>query len=339
MPLLSTDKLFRALKSGDLGGVFFLFGDDEFLKEETAARIVEAHLDPATRDFNLDQLRGSDLELEALASVLQTPPLMAEWRVVVVREAQALAGSPKTRAVIERLLDRPVPGLAVVLLAQLPERSKAQFYEVLKRKARSVEFAPLAAGDVPGWLMERAETWGIEMDPAAARAIAVAIGAEMGVLDRELAKLRDYIGERRRIEVEDVEAVVGEVPRQNRWEWFDMVGECEFARARAALPVLLEGKESGVGLVLGLGTQFLRLAIAAAGGERALQAELPQHQRWLAGRITKQARRWTPAALDAALDDLLRADRLLKSSSLAEDQILYELLLRLQTRAETARAA
>ncbi|HEX7118448.1 MAG TPA: DNA polymerase III subunit delta [Longimicrobiales bacterium] len=339
MPLLSPDRLLRAVEGGERGGIFFLFGDEEFLKEEVAARIVEAHLDLATRDFNLDQLRGTELDVERLASVIQTPPMMAEWRVVVVRDAQGLAASPRARAVVEALLERPAPGLALLLVAQLPERSRAKFYDVLKRGARSAEFARLSAGDVPGWLMARAEAESIVLEPEAARALAAAVGPEMGVLSRELAKLRDFVGERGRITTADVEAAVGSVPRQNRWEWFDLVGEAKFEQARAALPVLFDSGESGVGLVIGLGTQFLRLALVAAGGKQALEAELPPHQRWLAGRLAAQARRWSPEALDAALEDLLRADRLLKSASLGDEQVIAELLLRLQSRREALCAA
>src|SRR5690606_18818113 len=118
-----------------------------------------------------------------------------------------------------------------------------------------------------------------------------------------------------------------------------LVGEAKFERARAAIPVLFDTGESGVGLVIGLGTQFLRLALVAAGGKQALEAELPHHQRWLAGRLAGQARRWSRDALDAALDDLLRADRLLKSASLGDEQVIEELLLRLQSRREASCAA
>lgn len=339
MPLLSPERLLRALAGGERGGVFFLFGDEEYLKEEVAERIVEAHLDPATRDFNFDLLRGDELDVEAFASIVQTPPMMAEWRVVVVRDAQGLASSPRARAVVEEVLERQVPGLVLLLIAQLPERSRAKFYEELKKKARAVEFVRLSPGDVPGWLMERARADGIELEPEAAQALAAAVGPDMGILVRELAKLRDFVGERVRITRADVEAAVGSVPRQNRWEWFDLVGEGRFQAARASLPVLLDAGETGVGLVIGLATQFLRLAIAASGGQKALEAELPHHQRWLAGRLVAQARRWTPTALDGALEDLLRADRLLKSSSLGDEQVIEELLLRLQTRLEGAWAA
>ena len=127
MALTSPDKLTRALEAGKLGGVYFLFGEEEFLKEEAAAAITAAHLDPATRDFNYDQLRGADLEPETLASIANTPPMMAEWRVLVVREAQALAANARGRTAVESLIEKPIPGLALIFVATLPEKTKAEF--------------------------------------------------------------------------------------------------------------------------------------------------------------------------------------------------------------------
>lgn len=332
------DQLRKALSGGKLGGVFFLYGDEEYLKEEMVAALVQAHLDPATRDFNFDQLRAGDVEPETLASIANTPPMMAEWRVVVVREAQALAASARSRAPMEAILARKKhPGLALILVATLPDRSKAAFYEKLKKEATSVEFTPLDSGDIPGWLAARAEEQGVKLDAQAARAMGAAKGTELGVLTQELAKLIDYVGDRKKITRADVEAIVGAVPRQNRWDWFDLVGAGNTAEARRAIPVLLEGGESGVGLVIGLGTHMLRVAIAVNGGERALGEALPPHQKFLAGRIARQARAWTVTGVAAALDDLLRADRLLKSTALGDHAIIEELLLRLDERLQTTR--
>jgi DNA polymerase-3 subunit delta len=333
MPLTSPDKLTRALESGRRGGVFFLFGEEEFLKEEAATAITAAHLDPATRDFNYDQLRGGDVEPETLASIASTPPMMAEWRVVIVRDTQLLAANARGRAAIESLLDRPARDLVLVFLATLPDKSKAQIYERLKKAATSIEFAGMSSADLPGWLVERARLRDVELETAAARALASAKGGELGVMIQELAKLADYVGERKRITTADVEAVVGAVPRQNRWDWFDLVSDLRFREARAGLAILLDSGETGVGLIIGLGTQFLRLGAAAAGGERGLAEALPQHQKWLAQRILKQARRWSTTAVEQAIEDLLRADRLLKSASLTERQVLEELLFRLEQRA------
>jgi DNA polymerase III delta subunit len=108
------------------------------------------------------------------------------------------------------------------------------------------------------------------------------------------------------------------------------VAEGKFAQARAGLQTLLEQGETGVGLVIGLGTHFLRLALASAGGRSALEAELPPHQRWLARKLESQARNWSTARLQLALAHLSRADRLLKSAPLSDTQVMEELLLRLQ---------
>ena len=339
MPRLTPDSLKRSIQAGERGGVYFLYGDESFLKEAAAAQLVEAHLDAATRDFNFDQLRGSDLDPETLASVANTPPMMSAWRVVLVREAHMLVANARTRALLEELLTRQPPEAAIILLAEIPAGSKAQVYERLKKDAKAVEFAALSADDAPGWLIQRAEQHGIELEPAAARAMVSAIGAELGILTREMDKLTAYVAERGVITRADVEAVVGVVPRHNRWEWLDTVGEGRIAEARGALPVLLDSGETGVGLVIALGTQFLRLNLAVAGGKRALEGALPRQQAWLANRLLQQARRWQPEALEGALDDLLRADRLLKSTGLPQQDILEELLLRLEARRQMLQVA
>lgn len=335
MPVLSHERLTRQLRSDQRGGVFFLFGEEDHLKELAAREVIAAHLDPSTRDFNLDEVRGTDVTPETLASLIQTPPMMAEYRVVVVWDTQALAISSTSRKVLEEVVAAPPPGLALVLVADLGT-SKAKVWGKVKKGATAVEFPRLTEADLPGWLMAWGEREGVTVEPAAARAMVVAVGTGLAVLVRELEKLRDYVGDRATVTRADVEAVVGAVPRQDRWEWIDTVAERRFDEARAGLPVLLESGDTGVGLVIGLANQLLRLGICISGGRRALESALPPHQRWLARRVEGQARRWSADAVRGALDDLRRADRLLKSAPLSDTQIMEELLLRLQHQQKAA---
>jgi DNA polymerase III subunit delta len=329
MPVISHERLTRQLREGVRGGVFLLSGQEDHLKDAAAREVIAAHLAPATRDFNLDEVRGPDVTPETLGSLIATPPMMAEWRVVVVRDAQALATSAPARSQLEATAERPPPGLALVLVAD-PGTSKAKLWGTLKKRATAVEFPRLSDADLPGWLMSWAEGARLVLEEDAARALATAVGPDLAAAIREMEKLRDYVGERTAITRADVEAVVGAIPRQDRWEWFDAVAERRFERARAGLPVLLDMGETGVGLVIGLGTQFLRLAICVAGGRPALERELPPNQRWLARRTESQARGWDAGEIDRTLDHLRRADRLLKSAPLSDLQVMEELLLRMQ---------
>ncbi len=319
------------------GGVFYLHGEDYFRKDQALRALVDAHLDPATSDFNYDPVRGGETDAEALASLIATPPMMAEWRVVVVREVEGLTSSKHARDVLLRAAESPPPGLALILSCTVPSGSKAKFYRELARLARAVEFRAITEADVPGWLIDRGrEEHGLEIDVDAARALAAAIGTNLGVLSQELTKLADFVGERAAVTLEDVEAAGTRLPTQDRWRWFDMVGDRKLEEARRALPVLLGQGETGVALVIGLATHFLRLGIALEKGAGGLEAVLPHHQKFVARGVATQARGWSVAEVDAALEGLLDVDRLLKASSHADEHFLESWLLGLSVRAEAA---
>lgn len=322
---------------GALGGVFYLHGEDHFRKEAAVRALVEAHLDPATRDFNFDPLRGTEVDAETLASTLATPPMMAEWRVVVLREVEGLASTKKARDELVGVAENPPPGLALVLSCTVPSGSKAKFYKELAKHARSVEFRAIREDDVPGWLMSRADAeYGVEMGAEAARALGTAIGTDLGVLSQELEKLAHFVGDRKRIGIDDIEAAGTKLPSQDRWHWFDLVGERRFEEARRTLTVLLGQGESGVGLVIGLSTHLLRLGIAVQRGRRGLEDMLPRHQKWLAKRVAGQTRGWTADQIDDALEGLREVDRLLKASPHTDEHFLESWLLGLRVRAEAA---
>lgn len=328
MPSIKPGQLDRTLRDRVAGGAFFFSGDEDYLREEAVGKVVAAYVDPATRDFNFDQLRGADVTADDLASIVATPPMMAEHRVVVVRDAQGL--SVKAREVVEAVARKTDPGLILVVSAVIPGGSKAKFYDELKKHAVSVEYAPLSQDDAPGWVMETArEELGVEVEPEAARALVGGIGVNLGTLGSELRKLAAYAQDRKRVTLDDVRAVGGIIPRQDRWAWFDMISERRFREALEALPILLESGENGVGLVIGMGGQLLKVALVCAGGQQALERELKPFQKWMARRIVPVARKWTLPEVDQALCELLRTDRLLKSASLNDRQAMEELLLRL----------
>jgi DNA polymerase III delta subunit len=156
------------------------------------------------------------------------------------------------------------------------------------------------------------------------------------VLSQELEKLADFVGDRGSVSLDDVRAAGTRLPSQDRWRWFDLVGERSFEEARRAVPVLLGQGESGVGLVIGLTTQLLRIGIAIRKGVSGLEAALPFHQKFLAKRVAGQARGWSVPEVDAALEGLLDVDRLLKASPHTDEHFLESWLLALRVRAEAA---
>ncbi len=305
------------------GGVFFLHGSDEYRKSVAAGFLVDRFADAATSDFNLDRLHGSEVTVERLASVIATPPMMAEWRVVHVREAEALAASPKAREVVLQAAKSPPPGLVLILQGTVPARSKAKFYKDLRRVATSVEFKPVPADGVPAWLVSWArEDVGVEVELEAAQQLAGAVGTDLGVLTQEVRKLAEMVGDGP-VDSDAVRRGGIRIPRQDRWAWFDLVGGRRIREAVEGLPILLQQDETAVGLVISLSLHLLRLGVAMEAGAPGLQKVLPSWQRFAARKLMAQARLWNRAELAAAVRGLRRLDQLLKASAI-DDEVLIE---------------
>ncbi len=326
-----------SLRNARKGGAFFLYGNDGFRKRAAVRFLVERYLDPATADFNLDRLQGSEVAVERVASVIDTPPMMAEWRVVHLNEVEAMAGSPKARKVILDAVQNPPSGLVLILQATLPPRTKAKFYKQLTRLATSVDFKPVPIDGVPGWMVKWArDELDVTLEVEAAQALVGAVGTDLGVLVQETKKLAEMVGRGSPIDVDAVRRGGIRLPTQDRWAWFDLVGNRKIDEALTGLRILLQEGETAVGLVIGLTTQLLRIGIAVEGGVRAISAALPPYQRFLARRIAAQARLWTSADVAEAIRGLRRLDRLLKASAISDEVLVEEWLLACRVRWRSA---
>ncbi|HKG94700.1 MAG TPA: DNA polymerase III subunit delta [Gemmatimonadaceae bacterium] len=333
--------LFKAIKERSFAPAYYFHGDDDYLKDDALKQLLAAAVDPATRDFNLDVRRGSDLDGEALGVLLNTLPMMAERRVVVVRDVPALRKDVRTT--LERYLERPAPETLLVLIA--PAGAKAD--KVLAERAAAVEFAPLTGDRVPRWIAHHVSTeLGASITPEAAELLHAAVGADLPALASELDKLASYAGGGE-IDERAVTEIVGVRRGETLGDLLDRVAERDAAGALALVAhVLAQPKTSAVSAVIGLTTQALALgwgyAMRAQGTPQGrLEGEyfgllketggLPMRPWGEAVKAwARSAQLWPPAATDRALALLLAADCALKETRLSSDeQLLGSLVLAL----------
>src|SRR4051794_7744647 len=98
MPKLSIDALLRTARRGEpLAPVNYLYGPEDLLKEEAIEAVIACALDPGLRDFTLEVRRGSQLAREAVYSLCNPPPMMAERRVVVIRDVETWKRKAKAK--------------------------------------------------------------------------------------------------------------------------------------------------------------------------------------------------------------------------------------------------
>jgi DNA polymerase-3 subunit delta len=271
-----------ALKTGGYAPVYYLYGDDDFQKADAERRLVEAAVDPATRDFNLEQRRGAELSPDAVDALLSTPPMLAERRVVVVRDPAAL--KKDARAVLDRYLARPASDTVLVLVAPAGAKADKKLQDAAGASG-AFDFVPLTEERLPRWIAHHAEqTLGVTVTPEAARLLQAAVGNDLHLLSAELDKLASYAagqggvpGDQGRtagndakatmdhaspvVDEDAVAAVVGVRRGETLGDLLDAVARQDGPAAAALVPhVLGLPKSSAVTAVMALATQTLALA-------------------------------------------------------------------------------
>jgi DNA polymerase-3 subunit delta len=351
MPAITEAAFNKALKARAFEPAYYLFGDDDYLKADAAKRLVDAAVDPATRDFNLETRRATELDASTLGSLLNTPPMMADRRVVVVRDVTAL--KKDARAELDRYLARTSPDTVVVLMAA----SGARADRGLTDATTSLELAPLSGDRVPRWITHHAKTvLGVDITPEAALLLQAAIGGDLPALSEELDKLASF-AHGGTIDEAGVTAIVGVRRGETMGDLLDCIGLRDVAGALALVDhVLSQPKTTAVSVVMALTTQTLALAWGRAMRDQGMPAgrmsgefkSLLQGGGSFPGRPwgevlaawPRAVDRWTAAELDAALDELLAADAALKETRLSSDeQLLSTLVLSLCAGGAGRRAA
>ena len=335
-----------AIRDKKFAAVYYLFGEDDYLKEQAVYQLIEAAVDPTTRDFNLEIRRAGELDAEVLGSLLATPPMMADYRILVVRDVGTLRKD--ARVLLDRYIKSPAPDAVVILVT--PAGGKTD--RALSANAVTLEFEPLPGDRVPKWITYHAEhELGVPITPEAAALLQGAVGTDLAQLATELDKLASYTNGGTIDEI-SVTAVVGVRRSETLGAFLDAVGKQDAVAALDLLPgIMAQPKASAVTIVMALTAQTLAIGWARARRERGLPPGrlsselfglLKEAGSVYTGRPWGEAvDAWARAAtrsdgnrdertLDVALEALLAADFALKESRLSSDeQLLANLVLTL----------
>lgn len=328
-----------ALERGTFDRAYLFHGDDDFLKEEKVRALIERATDPGTRDFNLEIHRGGETDAAALSLALDNLPMMAEQRVVIVRDVAAL--KKDTRAVLTKYLARPAQDTVLLLVASAGTKADAALVEA----TTTVEFRPLTDDEFVKWIAHHTTSIGITINDRAAELLASATGNDLALLSGEIDKLRSYTNGAE-INEDAIAAVVGVREGETLADLLDRVFERDASGAIVLLDrVLLQPKMNGVYIVMALATQMLAIGWALAARERGLAQHrleseffglLKENSSSVTGRPWGEAvkawvramRHWDAASVDRAVQLLAAADSSLKDTRVSsEEQVLTSLIL------------
>ena len=342
MPRLSPDQLRRALAKEAPARAYYLHGSEAILKDEALALLLDTTLDPGLRDFNLDIVSAQQIEPDQLAAACSTLPMMADHRVVVLRDVEAWKRKSKGKQPAVKYLERPAPETVLIIVQGNDDDAD----DDLAKLCVAVNCAALVGDALDDWLNNQLTAAGITLTSDAREHLLRATGGDLGLLRAETAKLSglDVSGP---IDRDTVGGLVGVRFGETLDDWRDAILRDDTAAALTLLPRLLDVTgNSGVKLATLLGSSLLvlRWARATAEARKIRDRALAEAVKRLcferrpgvgsydpfARLVAEVAGRWSLPRLEAAVASTLTADTSLKSTTISDEAgVLTDLILTL----------
>jgi DNA polymerase-3 subunit delta len=152
---------------------------------QTALKRLVADFVTTYGDIALERLDGEEASFERIQESLQSPPFLAERKMVTLRTPGV------NKQFTERIEDllKALPDTTDVLVVEPKLDKRSSYYKFLKKATDYREFAELDEGGLVNWLREEAIAAGGQLSAADARFLVERIGANQQLLSNELQKL------------------------------------------------------------------------------------------------------------------------------------------------------
>ena len=308
-------KSFLSLKKGN---IVYLSSDEDFFVEEAVEHIKQVRLDEASRDFNYDVFYGRETEISKVFDVIETLPMMASNRLVIIRRAHDL--KEKEWKMLMPILENPVDSTFLVFAGDKPDGRRTFIKDALK-KLQHFHFDKPFDREYPNWVQYICKKFDLNIDNDAIHLLMQIVGPNLLELKNEVLKLGQYVGQGKTITAGDVMHVASRIKLQNVFDLTDAIGKSDQARALMCLADLLENGQNEVS-ILAMVHRHIRLLRQTrlgeqqghAGRELASFAGVPY---FFLKEYTSQARMWSERKIEKTYKVLGDTDKALKSSPIS----------------------
>jgi DNA polymerase-3 subunit delta len=253
---MSAETFYQSLSQSKFSAVYIFCGEEDFLIDEALQALVTKVLPGDTENFNLDILSAVETDTREIVARANSFPLMSQYRVVIVkdldRRGEKSREKEKGNDALLSYLNNPSPTTILVLVVKKLDKE-------LKGKGEFVEFSRLDEGRLRRWIEERGARYGKRVRPEASQALITYVGSSLRALDRELEKISVYVDEKKTIDIDDVNAVVGLSKTYNVFELSRAVGSRDLKRSLEILERMMEFGEHPPLMVAVLTKHFMSL--------------------------------------------------------------------------------
>ncbi len=242
--IMTYDSVMRDLEARHFLPVYYLMGDESYYIDKISNWIAENVLQPEERDFNQTVLFGSDVTASQIVDAAKRYPMMSEYQVLIVKEAQNI----KNTEPLEKYFKAPMPSTILVMCHKngFVDGRKKEYVKSIQQAGVLFESRKLRERDLPAFIEGYLQAKNVTIDPKSTQLIADSIGADLSRLVGELDKvLLSLPQEDRRVTPQVVEDQIGVSKDFNGYELRDAIVNRNIFKANQIVKYFDENPKAG----------------------------------------------------------------------------------------------
>ncbi|MBL7910156.1 MAG: DNA polymerase III subunit delta [Bacteroidia bacterium] len=229
--------------------IYFLSGEEAFYIDQISDYIENNVLDEADREFNQNIVYGKDIDFVSILGLAKQFPMMSEYQVVIVKEAQNIkelnksAGGDDSSAVAKNnpnsavqqfvnYIANPQPTTILVFCFKYKTIDKrSAMAKALQKHAVYFESNKLYDNQVPEWINNYVKDTGYSIAPKASFLLSEFLGNDLSKIANEINKLVISLPKGKEITADLVQDNIGISKEFNVFELQDALAKKDILKA------------------------------------------------------------------------------------------------------------
>lgn len=222
-------KIVNDIKARKMSPVYFLMGEEPYYIDRIASYIEKNVLTEEEKGFNQTIMYGRDVSIDEIIASAKRFPMMADYQVVIVKEAQDLF---RTIHQLEAYVNKPQQSTVLVICYKYKKIDKRKkLGKALKKQGVIFESKKLYENKVAHWITRLLKGKEYTITPKAAQILVEFLGNDLGKINNELEKLLMIIPVGAQINAELIEENIGISKDFNNFELQKALGTKDIKKA------------------------------------------------------------------------------------------------------------
>ena len=330
---MNYNNIINDIKSKKFEKIYFLHGEESFYIDKITNEIIENALEKHERDFNQTILYGKDSEAINIISIAKEYPMMAERRLVILKEAQDLKSIEELTPYFENPSEQTI---LVINYKHKKYDSRKKALKVASKHGTVFKSDKVPEYKLVEWISSFLQSKNYGITTKASVLLAEFLGNDLNKIANEIEKLKILVNNETKINEIHIEESIGISKDYNIYELTNAISVHDVTKANTIVNYFNHNPKAGniIPVIGNLFTHFsklMKIHFIENKEKNNISSKLNVPP-FVAGKLINATRIYTPQKIAANIELLHEYDLKAKgvgNSSFSSGELMKELIYRL----------